>query len=378
MRYLESKEERGRTRKLWEEIFPEDSEAFLDYYYTEKTGTNEILADEAGGEIVSMVQWNPYPLWVNGRIWDSRYLVAVATRPEYRRQKRMARLLEAGMKKYASLGMPFCWLMPAKEEIYLPFGFRYVFQKWEGELPFGTSTGDLSVVTLTDEDLTAAAFFLERELEDRFQVFPERTEEYLRTLQKEVASEGGGLAAVLNKEELAGVFSYWPGEEQTEIRELVADSRFLPDALRQGKEPSPDSEKRAGELAAAIRSYFRKTISAKAAEGTISVVNTGWLGKGKPAIMARILNLKAFVREIRSWGPKTILLKVQDDILEENNGVFRWELTSTDSQLIPAPDEEPELVLTIAELTEWLLGGKEREGYSEVFPFQGCFFTEIV
>ena len=86
MRYLESKEERGRTRKLWEEIFPEDSEAFLDYYYTEKTGTNEILADEAGGEIVSMVQWNPYPLWVNGRIWDSRYLVAVATRPEYRRQ----------------------------------------------------------------------------------------------------------------------------------------------------------------------------------------------------------------------------------------------------------------------------------------------------
>ena len=121
---------------------------------------------------------------------------------------------------------------------------RYVFQKWEGALPFGTSTGDLSVVTLTDEDLTAAAFFLERELEDRFQVFPERTEEYLRTLQKEVASEGGGLAAVLNKEELAGVFSYWPGEEQTEIRELVADSRFLPDALRQGKEPSPDSEKR--------------------------------------------------------------------------------------------------------------------------------------
>ena len=57
MRYLESKEERGRTRKLWEEIFPEDSEAFLDYYYTEKTGTNEILADEAGGEIVSMVRY---------------------------------------------------------------------------------------------------------------------------------------------------------------------------------------------------------------------------------------------------------------------------------------------------------------------------------
>ena len=35
IRYLEQ-EEKGRTRELWEEAFPEDSVSFADYYYKEK------------------------------------------------------------------------------------------------------------------------------------------------------------------------------------------------------------------------------------------------------------------------------------------------------------------------------------------------------
>lgn len=378
MRYLESIEERQKTRALWEEIFPEDSASFLDYYYEEKATENEILVEEAGDEVVSMVQWNPYSLWVNGRLWDSRYLIAVATKPEYRRQKRMAKLLTQGMRDLASKEMPFVWLMPAKAEIYLPFDFRYVYRKWEGDLPVGSSKEGLSVVSLVQEDFSAAACFLERELEERFSVFPERTEEYLQRMQKEVVSEGGGLAAILNQEELIGIFSYWPGEEKMEIRELVADSRFLPDFLRLNHEPESDTMQRIDHLAAAIRNYFQKSGLSDAAKGKISVINTGWLGQDSPAIMARICNLAAFVREIRSWGPKTVVLQVQDELIPENNGVFRWELTSTDSRLIPSPGERPELVLTIGEMTEWLLGGAAPEGYSEIFPLNGCFFSEIV
>ena len=35
-------EEHKKTRKLWEEIFCEDSKKFLDYYYSVKTKENEI------------------------------------------------------------------------------------------------------------------------------------------------------------------------------------------------------------------------------------------------------------------------------------------------------------------------------------------------
>ncbi|WP_434310048.1 GNAT family N-acetyltransferase [Hominifimenecus sp. rT4P-3] len=378
MRYLESIEERKRTRALWEEIFPEDSASFLDYYYEEKALENEILVEEAGDEIVSMVQWNPYSLWVNGRLWDSRYLIAVATKPEYRRQKRMAKLLTQGMRDLASKEMPFVWLMPAKAEIYLPFDFRYVYQKWEGDLPAGSGGEGLSVVSLAREDFAAAACFLERELEERFSVFPERSEEYLQRLQKEVASEGGGLAALLQGEELVGIFSYWPGEGNMEIRELIVDGRFLPDFLRLNQPQTAETMRRIDSLAAAIRDYFQKSGFGGAVKGEISVVNTGWLGQEKPAIMARICNFAAFVKEIRSWGPKTVVLQVQDELIPENNGVFRWELTSTDSRLIPSPGETPELALTIGELTEWLLGGDAPEGYSEIIPPKGCFFSEIV
>ena len=59
--YLQG-EEKARSRKLWEEAFPEDSQAFRDYYYTEKTKDNEILVLEEQGKVMSMLHRNPYDL----------------------------------------------------------------------------------------------------------------------------------------------------------------------------------------------------------------------------------------------------------------------------------------------------------------------------
>ena len=42
-------EEKGRTRRLYEEVFSEDSPSFVDYYYTEKTKDNTIYVVEEGG-----------------------------------------------------------------------------------------------------------------------------------------------------------------------------------------------------------------------------------------------------------------------------------------------------------------------------------------
>ena len=53
-----------KTRKLWEEVFSDDTRAFLDYYYFIKTKENEIWVIEEDGEIQSMLQLNPYQLQV--------------------------------------------------------------------------------------------------------------------------------------------------------------------------------------------------------------------------------------------------------------------------------------------------------------------------
>ena len=41
-------EEKNRSRKLWEEIFTEDSQSFVDFYYAEKCRRNRIRG--GGGE----------------------------------------------------------------------------------------------------------------------------------------------------------------------------------------------------------------------------------------------------------------------------------------------------------------------------------------
>ena len=76
-------EEHGDTRGLYEEVFLEDSTAFVDYYYTEKTRDNQIYVLKEDGGIQAMLHRNPYTLMVNGEEKAVDYIVAVATRKEY-------------------------------------------------------------------------------------------------------------------------------------------------------------------------------------------------------------------------------------------------------------------------------------------------------
>ena len=48
IRYLNG-DEKGASRDLWEEAFPEDSRSFDDYYFLEKMKDNRILVLEEGG-----------------------------------------------------------------------------------------------------------------------------------------------------------------------------------------------------------------------------------------------------------------------------------------------------------------------------------------
>ena len=64
--------------------FTEDTEAFLDYYYSIKTAENEIFVMEEDQTIRSMLQLNPYRLRVNKASFSTNYIIAVATDEKYR------------------------------------------------------------------------------------------------------------------------------------------------------------------------------------------------------------------------------------------------------------------------------------------------------
>ena len=77
IRYLAPQEKQG-TRAMYEEIFPEDSVSFVDYYYEWKTKENKILAMVEDGVTQVMLHLNPYPVWIHGHCREVPYIVAVA------------------------------------------------------------------------------------------------------------------------------------------------------------------------------------------------------------------------------------------------------------------------------------------------------------
>ena len=123
---LLTKEERQKTRTLYQTVFSEDSQKFVDFYYEYKIRDNQIYALWEDEQYVSMVHLNPYTMIVNGYEVSSNYIVAVATLKDYRHRGYMRLLLETALRQMAVDKMPFTFLMPASESIYTPFDFVWI------------------------------------------------------------------------------------------------------------------------------------------------------------------------------------------------------------------------------------------------------------
>ena len=121
---LKTPEEQERTKALYREIFPEDTEAFLDFYYKERP--KRILAMEEDGQIIAMLHLNPFLLSFFGKEITASYIYAVATKKEKRRQGIMGELLRYAFQLLKEEGEVFCILIPVAESIYSPYGSRTV------------------------------------------------------------------------------------------------------------------------------------------------------------------------------------------------------------------------------------------------------------
>ena len=110
-----------RVYEMWEDNF-HDPVSYANFYFNEVYGKNEVLLNEemsADENIVKgMLHLNPYTLMVNGTEKESYYIVAVATRKEYRGRRYMAGLLRESLLDMYQAGVTFTYLMPAAEAIY--------------------------------------------------------------------------------------------------------------------------------------------------------------------------------------------------------------------------------------------------------------------
>lgn len=176
---LKTAEEQERTKKLYREIFPEDTEDFLDFYY--KKRPKRILAMEEDGEVIAMLHLNPFLLSFFGKEITATYIYAVATRKDKRKQGIMGELLRYSFQLLEEEGEAFCFLLPVTEQIYTPYGFQTVarFSLYEQEI------SDYQLYAIPTKEL------LERRAEEakyssEEDEFPENPVIMMKILNKEV------------------------------------------------------------------------------------------------------------------------------------------------------------------------------------------------
>ena len=165
VRYLLDNE-KGRSEALYREAFPEDKDAFVNYYYSYVTKDNKILVLEQDEKICSMLHLNPYRLSVNGTAVDAYYYVAVATKADCRHQGMMRKLLTKSLKDIHGEGHPFTYLMPANRAIYEPFDFRIVYQQKKVELPMNPVLANEKMAEMFDVFTLWDDWYVEKQLEE--------------------------------------------------------------------------------------------------------------------------------------------------------------------------------------------------------------------
>ena len=263
--------ENGRSRPLYEAVFPEDGPRFTDYYYESRGSSNRIYVMEEDSVIVSMLHLNPVLTSCYGTLRTIPYIVAVATDPAYRHQGMMRTLLGRALNDCADNRVPFAFLMPASEAIYTPFGFRNAWPwRWEADCAGGSGASgntpeegsgteyEKRAGECTDKELSLLSGRVNRKLSEQFEIFALRTPEYYRDLARGHEASGGRLTI-----------------------------RFA-----------------GGQPVCAISSETEEF----------------------PPMMARITDLVTFIRMIRPARGRDMLLKVTDEIIPANNGVFRISL----------------------------------------------------
>ena len=312
--------ENQRARKLYEEIFDEDSPAFVDYYFRVKAAENEIfVVENEKQEILATLHLNPYEMMFCGEKAKTNYIVAVATRADCRHQGMMRSLLQASLQEMYRREETFTWLMPAAEAIYRPFGFRFIYEKnkmtvtadvlqraetdenWQIHSDQEVS-GDIFCEEAKKEDLAELACFAEKQLSKLAEVYTVHDIAYFEQRMQEVGCEGGSLILIRKEKEICGYVLAL--KKDREAWEIVVE-----DAVQKKAFP-------------AVFHWF----GASEEKCTFTAFPQIWeqyaQSENVPAIMGRIVHLERFVCYLKIKKEQEWKIRLTDSLIPENNGYF--------------------------------------------------------
>ena len=132
-----SENTRPAIRRMWKTCF-NDSEAFMDLYFSEKYRDENTLVYIENNQAVASLQMLPYSFTFYGEMIPVAYISGACTLPGFRHRGYMSQLLLASFEVMKQRNIPLSILIPADENLckyYEKFGYEKVFEKDDEEIP---------------------------------------------------------------------------------------------------------------------------------------------------------------------------------------------------------------------------------------------------
>lgn len=302
-----------KAKEIWRENF-NDSEEEIDFYFKNIYSENNFLMLEESGEIKASLHENPYDISFNKNILPSFYIVAVAVSPEYRGKGYMKKLLNHSLKNAFSNNRDIVFLSPINTEIYSNFGFGYIsgLEHYElklEDIPFNNIDKDIEIKKASEDNFNSIVELYNRKLKNS-NIYLKRDKEYFNRIKKEVENENGKIYVFSKEKRTVGYLMCYFRENEIFAREFfyfdIETAKTMLAFIKTFKEYYPNL-KVATPQGSNFNFLFANQLKIEKREN--------------PYILGRILNVKNILSylNIKDFNLK---IKVWDNIIEENKGVF--------------------------------------------------------
>lgn len=312
---------------LWKICFG-DSDAFCDWFFTNRFAPDYSVVLETEGKIVSCMQAFPYTLWIRGRAVPGAMLCGVSTHPDHRKKGYMGQIFTHEMNHLYQKGCIVAPHTPAVLPSYFSFGHFPVadasYLESDCVPAFASSIEPVPI----EKENWQTLFPLYIAFAKKYSGIILRTQEDFLRKAEDYAADGGRCAAYIEDNRIRGYAFYYKTENEFTCVEAVAEDGFyaaLMEGLLQKAEGLPFSAKLPPEVSVSFP--FTK------------------LQRKQKGVMG-LCNAPALLHALRLEIPYAF--RLTDAVVPENNGVF-------DFQGNPSADE-PVFEISAGHLLQVLVG----------------------
>ena len=287
MRYAKE-EEIDDIKEIWNYCF-NDEESFVNYYFNNKYDNNNTIVACEDKDIVSSLQLNQYKIKLDGKEYETSYVVGVSTFPQVRGRGYMKKIMEYSLNELYKRNQLVSILMPIDYRLYRKYGYEHCYD----QLEYSINIEDLKNFNLLGRLYKASEKHID-DLIDINNLFLSdvngntvRDKEYYINLFKEVESENGHIYVYKDLDSLKSILKFIYNHN-TQCKKVIISA--------------PVNDK--------IRFVLEnpKTIDIKV----------------KPFIMGRVINVEEYLNGLTINDDIEISANVfiEDKFIKENNGTF--------------------------------------------------------